>query len=258
MEDHRTLHLGRRYAPHERLQRRVYVLHEPAEGLGLVCHPQAVGHGEHRRLRDARERLHDTDPRSGHGLEDGDATRVQGLVELRAREHVGQIALVVREDQRNLFRVQPVGLEVLREVRETLLVRLGERLLRVRHEHDPVAPREHRASRRVVLDLARHGVELEGQAIAPDAAEVEPQKVKEERPVGRGVEGVELGAPLRVSDPVEVLQTRGLPAQAGAVVHHLQLHLPVLVVKLNHRPLAPRPAVLLRTGRRSPAWARPR
>ena len=199
---------------------------------------QSVGNRLHGGLCDGGEGLDDPGSRGGDGLEHRVAASVEVLVELGPREHVGEVAFVVAEDDRDRFGVEPVGLQVLRQVGEALLVRARLRPLRVGHEHHAVATRKDRSPRRVVLHLPGNRVELQGQSVAPNPAEIEPQQVEEEGPVGGRVERVQLGPAEGVGDPVDELQARRLAAQAGAVVDDLQLHLAVLVVKLNHR--APR------------------
>ena len=66
---------------------------------------------------------------------------------------------------------------------------LASELAGVGHEHDRVGAGQHDPPGRVVLDLARDGVELDLEVVAGDRAQAEGQEVEEERAVLGGVEG---------------------------------------------------------------------
>ena len=149
-------------------------------------------------------------------------------------EDVAQVALVVLEDGGHPARVEAQLLEVLAQVRERLLVGLGGRRLAVRHEHDAVDALQHQPPRGVVEDLAGDGVELQADLHPADDAHVEGQEVEEERAVRLGLEAHHLAARARGGLAVDPLEVRGLPAEAGTVVHDLGRHLHRGVVHEDH------------------------
>jgi hypothetical protein len=107
-------------------------------------------------------------------------------------------------------------------------------LLTVGDEDDPVRPLEHELPRRVVIDLSGNGVELQLGAHPADLAEIEGEKVEEERAVGLGGQREHLAAVVRGERVVDELQVRRLSAQARTVIDDLGRNFPGRVVEENH------------------------
>ena len=74
-------------------------------------------------------------------------------------------------------------LEMRRQVLEGIEVFLKAVLLAVHHEHKPVNAAQHQFARRVVIDLAGDGVELELRLEAFDFPQVQRKEVEKQRPV---------------------------------------------------------------------------
>ena len=165
----------------------------------------------------------------------GERVDVHLLLEVLDRHRVGQVALVVLDDDREVGHAAPHLAQVLLQVLHRLAVLLELAGARVRDEHDPVDALQHEAARRLVVDLPGDRVELELRADPGDGAEVDRHVVEVQRPLtGRRDRG-ELAPRLVRRLAVNELQVRRLPGHAGTVVDDLALDLLVGEVDLNHR-----------------------
>ena len=108
----------------------------------------------------------------------------------------------------------------------------------------PVHAAQNELPRRVVDDLARHGVELEFGDEAFDHHRVERQEIEEQRAVRRGSEGDEVSAILRINPLMDVSQVRRLPAKRGTVVDDFKLNLATRVIDDRHTNLLDRVGIL--------------
>jgi acyl-CoA hydrolase len=148
--------------------------------------------------------------------------------------HVGQVALVVLDDVRELVeRVALLG-EVRPQVLDRLEVRFRALDLRVGDEDDAVDPLQDELAARVVEDLPRHRVEVEARLEAADLAERQRQEVEEERALRLRREADHLPLRLGVRALVDVLEVRRLPAETGAVIDQLAVDLASHVVDEAH------------------------
>ena len=203
-------------------------------GAPLRPPPYLVGQrAEDQRGRALQRLLHAGCP-DGHRLEERQRARVEPLVQDLERQRVGQVALVVLEDHRDLVRVDLVGLQVLPQVLQALQVGVEHGLLAVRHEHHAVGALQHHAAGGVVEHLAGHGVELDARPHAADGAELDGQEVEEEGAVRLGGQREHLALVLDGQLLVDPLQVGGLAAQAGAVVDDLGGQLLGGVVEEDH------------------------
>src|SRR5260370_14925563 len=108
---------------------------------------------------------------------------VQFAIELLYRQGVRKMVLVVLNDERHVANLRSLALEVILEVLNRFEISVQRRFLAVSHEHDAVRSLEHELTRRVVVDLPRHGVELQFRAHPANFSEVEWKEVEEKRAV---------------------------------------------------------------------------
>ena len=109
------------------------------------------------------QRLEHAGPVQRVGGELGHAAEVERVRQLGDVEDqlARQILLVVLHDERHGARVDALLGEVGVQVLEALDVLVELARLAVGDEHDAVGALEHELARRLVVDLPRHGVELE-------------------------------------------------------------------------------------------------
>ena len=202
-----------------RVDVRLQVLEDPRDG--------GTQRRRHARAVD-RRRL---DHRRGAGMEV--TAHVVDRVDVR------QVALVVLEHQRDFVRIDAVEPQVGPEVLQALHIRLAHRRLRVGHEHHAVRPAQDQLARRVVEHLAGNGVELHADFLTGDRAQLHRHEVEEQRAVRLRRHGDHLALVLQLRIPIDLLEVRRLPAQAGAVVHQLDGDLVDRLVDEDHAPAPP-------------------
>ncbi len=219
--------------------------HEGGEGLfDHLGHARGIeplllevvldGDGREHLLHHRQEGLEHALPLGGHRLHGLAAPEIQGLLQLALGGHVGEVLLVPLEHERHLLGHQTVGEQVDLHVLEGLHVLFEGLALAVRHEDHGVGPRQHHATGGVVLDLARHGVDLHLEVVARNRAEAEGKEVEEKRSVLGGVQGDETVRSLGIRDPVDLLEVGGLAGLGRAVVDDLRLDGPLAEVELDH------------------------
>ena len=186
--------------------------------------------------RDRRERLEHAATRRRHGADRRCAVTVQLALEIFDRGDAADVALVVLHHMRHAGEVTLLLAQVVEQVLETLEVRVHPRDLRIGDEHDAVGPRQHQLARRVVIDLARDGEELQAHAHAPRLRHAQRQEVEVERAIDRGREAHHLAAMLGTSRIVDVLERRRLSSEAGAIEDDLEHQLLPERVYGGHRP----------------------
>jgi hypothetical protein len=169
------------------------------------------------------------------GLEVGESPRVDLPFEVLDGHRVIEVALVVLDDDRHVLDGLAHLLEVLLQVLERFLVLLELGFAGVRDEDDAVDTLQHEATRRLVVDLSRHGVELELRADARDLAEVERHVVEVQRPLTRRRDGGEFASRVGRHLAVHELQVGRLPGHSRSVVDDLALDLLLREVDLDHR-----------------------
>jgi hypothetical protein len=114
---------------------------------------------------------------------------VEGGLELGDGRGVRQVALVVLDGEGNAGEVVPVLGQVLVQVLHRLDVGVHPLDLAVGDEHHAVHALEDQLPGGVVVDLARHGVEMEPGLESPDRAQVHRQKIEEQGAVRLRREG---------------------------------------------------------------------
>ncbi|OIQ83748.1 3-hydroxyadipyl-CoA dehydrogenase [mine drainage metagenome] len=92
----------------------------------------------HRLPGDGQERVQHPRAPVRHGFEIGHVAEVQAAVHDAHCHGVGQIPLVVLENEGDLLDVQPVGIQVVVEVRQRVHVLLHLGFAGIRHEHHAV------------------------------------------------------------------------------------------------------------------------
>src|ERR1051325_391508 len=202
--------------------------------LGAAFEPVLLHQVREDQLRDPLQRLLDADAGRRHRLVVRRVQLVDLRVDLRDRQRVRQVAFVVLHDQRDLFDADALTLEVVLEVLQRLHVRVEREVLAVGDEHDSVGAFEHELARRVVVDLARHGVELQLRAHAADLAEVEGEKVEEKSAVRLRRQREHLALVVRRQRVVDELQVRRFSAETRPVVDDLRRDLFRRVVEEDH------------------------
>src|SRR6266705_3004753 len=168
------------------------------------------------------------------GFLDGPAG-IERRLEVLDRRRVGQIALVVLDDERDLRQVVPVFGHVVVEVLHGFDVGFHALHLAVGDEYDAVHALEDELAARVVIHLARHGVEVEAGLEAADRPQVHREEVEEQGALGLGGQRDHLAPGVGRHLAVDVLQVRRLAAQAGAVIDELAVDLAGRVVNHRHR-----------------------
>src|ERR1051326_5869061 len=159
---------------------------------------------------------------------------IERRLEVAHRRRIGEVALVVLDDERDLRQVVAVLGHVVVQVLHRLDVGLHTLDLAVRDEHDPVHPFEDELPAGVVVHLPRHRVEVEPRLEAADGAQVHREEVEKQGALRLGGEGDHLAARVGRDFAIDVLEIRGLAAQPGAVVHELAVDLAGRVVDHRH------------------------
>ncbi len=145
-----------------------------------------------------------------------------------------QVLLVVLHDERHRAHIDAVLEQVALEVLQTLDVLIELPGLAVAYEHHAIRTLQHESSRRVVVDLARHGVELEPGGEARDLAQVDRQEIEEEGAIGLRRERHHPAAP-RFRDPsIDVMEIRRLPGPSRSVVDDFARDLAAREVDQGH------------------------
>src|SRR5690606_25740528 len=121
------------------------------------------------------------------------------------------------------------------QVAQALHVLLELLTLRVRHEHDAVRTTQHELARRVVIHLARHGVQLHPRAEAGDRAQVEREEIEEQRAVCLRSKRDHRPLPRCGYECMHVLQVARLTRTYGAVVDDLAGDFLRRVIDQRHR-----------------------
>ena len=158
-------------------------------------------------------------------------------IQLGFLEDVGQVALVVLDDDRDVGRRR--GAQVLDHALQRLEVLLQTAALAVDDEHDRVRAGEHVLAHLAVLRLPGHREALDADLEAADAAEIDRQEVEQQGAVLFGVDRHQLDFVARAEDAVHLLQARRLAANADPVVHELGVDRSFRDVDETHR-LCPR------------------
>jgi hypothetical protein len=133
-----------------------------------------------------------------------------------------------------LFQIDPLQHEVFLEIPEGLNVGRLHGSLRIGDEDNPINSAEHQLTGRVVVNLARDGVELEGDVHPSDGSDVDRKQIEEDRPVALGGERDHLPALTAFKVVMDPLQVCRLAAQARTVVHDLGVELAQRVVEEDH------------------------
>ena len=98
--------------------------------------------------------------------------RVECSLQIFDRRGVGQIALVVLDDEGHLRQVVAVLGHVVVEILHGLEVRFHSLRLRIADEHDAIDVLEYELAAGVVINLAGDGIEVETRLEAANGAEV--------------------------------------------------------------------------------------
>ena len=141
----------------------------------------------------------------------GDAVhlaRVHRAVHELDVHHLGQVALVVLEDQGHGRGVEAVGEQVLGHLPEALQVLFPAIDRGVGHEDQAVRVLQHQASGGGVHGLPGHGQDLQAQVEAAEPGAAQGEKVEEDGAVLRGVDGDHLPPPGRLRVLVQDLEVR--------------------------------------------------
>src|SRR6185503_2127116 len=121
---------------------------------------------------------------------------VEEKLEVFERRGVGDVALVILDDEGDVGEVLFEGADVLLKVGEAFHVFLHFVVLRISDEHNAVHAAEHQLAGGVVDHLAGHGVKLKLGAKSLDRHRLDWQEVEEERSVGTRRKGDELALVL--------------------------------------------------------------
>jgi hypothetical protein len=161
-------------------------------------------------------------PLGRHGREGLDAiAEAEVRVEFALAEHVGQVALVVLHDDRDLART--FGMQVLAHALQRLQILLQTALLTIDDEDHRVGASEHILAHAPVLGLPGHGEPLDPDLEAAHRAEVDRQEVEQQRRLFFSVDRYQLHFVARAQNAVHALQAGGLAANANAVVDELRV-----------------------------------
>src|SRR5687768_6344560 len=128
---------------------------------------------------------------------------------------------------------------VLVQVLHGLDIRVHALDLAVRDEHHTIDTLENELARRVVVDLAGDGVQVELDLEATDRTEVHRQKVEEQSALCLGGKGNHLPSGSGRHLVVYVLQIRGLATETGPVIDEFAVDLARGVVDHRHEWLVP-------------------
>ena len=230
----RGLRVERDARPAEQLQERLL---RPLPGRRPFLHVEdrvAAGQVLDRAGEDDAESLEDALAPHRHGRDHLGPPVVERAVERLDLQHLGQVALVVLEDEGHRRRIQVVGDEALRHLPIALDVLLPAVEGGVRDEHERIGALQHQPAGGRVHGLTGNREDLQAQVEAAEAGRPEGEEVEEDRPVLRGVDRDQLPAALRVGAAVQDLQVGGLPPDRRAVVDQLDLDRTVAMIQLDH------------------------
>ena len=171
----------------------------------------------------------------GDRLEHGGAREAEPAMQLLRAVGVGEIALVVLHDERDLVDRARVVLERLAELFEAREVLLGALAPAVHHEHDPVHLVEQLLARRRVLGRARHRDQLDPRAQAADVAELDRKHGVADRRIEARRHLAHLAAVIGAQLAVDALETRALAGAFDAPVHDPRVHLGAPAGDLRHQ-----------------------
>src|SRR4029450_9294329 len=147
--------------------------------------PLAAELAGERHARDSVERVEDALTLDGRRLEEWDARgpAVKDELQIVHGRQVRQIALVVLKYIRNLVERRLVFAELQFQIAQALHVLAQAVELRVGDEHKAVSATEDQPPRGVVVDLARHRVELEAGLESAHGERRYRQEIEIDRPV---------------------------------------------------------------------------
>ena len=174
-------------------------------------------------LEHRAQRLEDAVAPDRHRLQPRRAPPVERDGQLLDRRDLGQVPLVVLEDEGDRGRVELVRGQVAVHLLEAGHVLLEPVRRRVRDEHHRVRAARHQPPRGRVGRLPGHGHDLEADVEAVEADPAQGQEVEEDRAVLLRVDGDELAAVTALGRGVERLEVGRLPADRRPVVQDLQL-----------------------------------
>src|SRR3989454_2449166 len=185
---------------------------------------------------DGVERVEDSLPFDGRRLEERDSLGpvVEDELQILHRRDVGQVALVVLQDVRDLVEGALVLAEVGLEVAQALDVFAETLELRVGNEHETVDTAQDQPARHVVLHLPRHGVELEPGLEPANRDGRHREKVEVDRAVVAGRQRDHVALVVVGQAAVDVLEVGGLPRETRPVVHDLEVDDLLRVVDDRH------------------------
>src|SRR2546425_9245606 len=161
---------------------------------------------------------------------------VERVIELRRRENQlrGQVLFVVLHHERQRAYVDAVLQQIALQILQALEILVELAGLAVAHKHDAIGALQHEPSRRVVIDLPRHRVELESRREAGDLPQVDGEKIEEQRAVGLGGQRYHASAPGLGNATVDVVQIRRLSGPARSVVDDFARDLAAREVDQGH------------------------
>jgi hypothetical protein len=169
--------------------------------------------------------------------------------DVRERRGVGQIALVVLDDERDAFDVKTVLGEVIFHVFERDQVCFEAFGLAVRDEHDAVSSLQDELTRRRVEQLPGDGVQVKASLEAADRRKTQREEVEEQRSFGLRFQRNQVPPRVGVRRPVNILDVRRLPREARAVIDDFKNDLASRVVDERHARLEAWATGSVQTGR---------
>ena len=171
----------------------------------------------------------------GFKAEEGDGTAVEEVFEVIDGRCVGQISLVVLQDDGEAVDGAIVEAEIGLKALEGLQIIPLAIHLGIRDEDDAIGLTQDELEGGVVGDLAGDGVEMEGGFVARDGIGFDAEEVEEERAILSRGKGNEIAAAARIELGVDLLNVGGLTAQRGAAIHDLKTDGTFVVVDAGHR-----------------------
>src|SRR5213075_2076936 len=148
----------------------------------------------------------------------------------------GQVLVVVLHDQRHRAHVHAVLQQIALEILETLDVLVELPRLAVAHKDDAIGALQHEPAGGVVVDLARHRVELKSRREPRDLAEVDRQEIEEQRAVGLRRERDHAPAPRLRHASVDVMEIGRLAGPPRSVIDDFARDLAGREVDQGHAP----------------------
>ena len=150
--------------------------------------------------------------------------------EICGRNDVREVSLIELKHIRNLHQIITVLPQIGFQIEQRLDVRVHALSLRVRDEDHPVDALQDKLAACVVKDLTGHRVQVKPRLESANRAQVQRQKVEEQRSVGFSCQTNKLALGLRGGRVVNVLEIGGLAAQSGTIVNNLAIDLARCVV----------------------------